>query len=193
MIQLVFASANENKIKEIQTMLPSYIQLLGLKQVGITEEIPETSGSLEGNAQQKADYVFEKTGLNCFSDDTGLEVDALNGAPGVNSAIYAGLPRSSERNIEKVLLEMNEKLIRIAQFRTVICYRTKANLKFFEGVCKGKIGREIRGSDGFGYDGIFYPNGFSRTFAEMSIQDKKMLSHRSKAFDLFIDSIRVNL
>jgi len=191
MIQLVFASANENKVKEIQSILPKNIQLLGLKDVGISEEIPETAGSIEGNALQKAEYVFAKTGLSCFSDDTGLEIVALNKAPGVHSAVYAGVPRSAERNIEKVLNEMHDHLNRTAQFRTVICYKTNTRIEFFEGICQGSIGREIRGEDGFGYDGIFYPNGYSRTFAEMSLQDKKMLSHRSRAFHLFIESLLV--
>ncbi len=192
MIQLVFASANENKLKEIQSVLPQHIQLLGLKDVGILEEIPETTGTLEGNARQKADYVFAKTGLNCFSDDTGLEILSLNKAPGVDSAIYAGLPRSSQRNIEKVLFEMKNMLERAAQFRTVICYRTGEGVFLFEGVCEGRIGREIRGEDGFGYDGIFYPTGYSRTFAEMNLKDKKLLSHRSKAFHLFVEYLQAN-
>ncbi|MFM7618748.1 MAG: RdgB/HAM1 family non-canonical purine NTP pyrophosphatase [Bacteroidota bacterium] len=190
MIQLVFASANENKVREIQSILPQKIQLLGLKDVGIHEEIPETTGTLEGNARQKADYVFEKTGLNCFSDDTGLEIQALYNAPGVNSAIYAGLPRSSQRNIEKVLFEMHGKLERTAQFRTVICYKTNRGALYFEGICTGSIGRETRGEDGFGYDGIFYPAGYSRTFAEMNLKDKKMLSHRSKAFHQFVEHLQ---
>ncbi len=192
MIQLVFASANENKIKEIQSILPQQIQLLGLKDVGIHEEIPETTGTLEGNARQKAEYVFTKTGLNCFSDDTGLEIQALNNAPGVDSAMYAGIPRSSQRNIEKVLYELHGKLERTAQFRTVICYMTNHGAFYFEGVCAGAIGREIRGEDGFGYDGIFYPAGYSRTFAEMNLKDKKMLSHRSKAFLQFVEYLQTN-
>lgn len=190
MIQLVFASANDNKVKEIQSILPQKIQLLGLKDVGIHEEIPETTGTLEGNARQKAEYVFEKTGLNCFSDDTGLEIQALCNAPGVDSAIYAGLPRSSQRNIEKVLIEMHGKLERTAQFRTVICYMTNHGAFYFEGICTGSIGREIRGEDGFGYDGIFYPSGYSRTFAEMNLKDKKILSHRSKAFHQFVEYLQ---
>ncbi|MFM7770215.1 MAG: RdgB/HAM1 family non-canonical purine NTP pyrophosphatase, partial [Bacteroidota bacterium] len=186
MTKLVFASANEHKLQEIRSIMPANIELVGLANVGIHEEIPETSGTLKGNAFQKANYVFEKTALPCFSDDTGLEIDALNGRPGVNSAIYAGEPRSAERNIQQVLVEMKSENRRSARFKTVICFCSPQGSFYFEGTCEGTIGRELRGEKGFGYDSIFYPQGNSRTFAEMSLSDKKLLSHRSKAFEKFL-------
>lgn len=191
-MKIVFASGNKNKLQEIQAALPLGVEVVSMRDVGVTEEIPETTGTLEGNAEQKARFVFEKTGLPCFSDDTGLEIEALNGRPGVDSAIYAGEPRSSERNIEKVLNEMKGQTNRNAQFRSVFCYCSEAGIAYFEGIVKGKLGDEIRGADGFGYDGIFHPEGNSRTFAEMTVYEKKRLSHRAKALEKFLEFIRSN-
>jgi XTP/dITP diphosphohydrolase len=191
-MKIVFASGNKNKLKEIQAALPLGVVVVSMRDVGVNEEIPETTGTLEGNAQQKALFVFEKTGLACFSDDTGLEVEALSGRPGVDSAIYAGEPRSNERNIEKVLTEMKGQTNRNAQFRSVFCYCSAQGTFYFEGIVKGKLGVEERGSDGFGYDGIFHPDGNSRTFAEMTIEEKKLLSHRAKALKKFLEFIKHN-
>ena len=191
-MKIVFASGNKKKLQEIQAALPSGIEVVSMRDVGVNEEIPETTGTLEGNAEQKARYVFEKTGLACFSDDTGLEIETLNGRPGVDSAIYAGEPRSNARNIEKVLSEMKGQTNRNAQFRSVFCYCSEASTFYFEGIVKGKLGVEIRGADGFGYDGIFHPKGNSRTFAEMTIEEKKFLSHRAKALKKFLEFIAHN-
>ena len=191
-MKIVFASGNKKKLQEIQAALPSGIEVVSMREVGVNEEIPETTGTLEGNAEQKARYVFEKMGLACFSDDTGLEIEALNGRPGVDSAIYAGEPRSNARNIEKVLNEMKGQTNRNAQFRSVFCYCSEASTFYFEGIVKGKLGVEIRGADGFGYDGIFHPKGNSRTFAEMTIEEKKFLSHRAKALKKFLEFIAHN-
>ncbi|MFM2227316.1 MAG: hypothetical protein RL664_659 [Bacteroidota bacterium] len=191
-MKIVFASGNKNKLQEIQAALPLGVEVVSMRDVGVDEEIPETTGTLEGNAEQKARFVFEKTGMACFSDDTGLEIEALNGRPGVNSAIYAGEPRSNERNIEKVLKEMEGKTNRNAQFRSVFCYCSVAGTFYFEGIVKGKLGVSIRGTDGFGYDGIFHPEGNSRTFAQMNIEEKKLLSHRAKALKKFLEFIKHN-
>jgi len=189
-MKIVFASGNKNKLQEIQAALPLGIEVVSMRDVGVSEEIPETTGTLEGNAEQKARFVFEKTGLACFSDDTGLEIEALQGRPGVDSAIYAGEPRSNERNIEKVLNEMKGQTNRKAQFRSVFCYCSEVGTFYFEGKVTGKLGAEIRGADGFGYDGIFHPEGNSRTFAEMTIQEKKLLSHRAQALKKFLEFIK---
>ncbi len=191
-MKIVFASGNKNKLQEIQAALPLGVEVVSMRDVGVTEEIPETTGTLEGNAEQKARFVFEKTGMACFSDDTGLEIEALNGRPGVDSAIYAGEPRSNERNIEKVLKEMEGQTNRNAQFRSVFCYCSVEGTFYFEGIVKGKLGVVIRGADGFGYDGIFHPEGNSRTFAQMSLEEKKLLSHRAKALKKFLEFIKHN-
>jgi XTP/dITP diphosphohydrolase len=190
-MKLVLASGNKNKLQEIQAALPAGVEVVSMRDVGVNEEISETTGTLEGNAEQKARFVFEKTGLPCFSDDTGLEIEALNGRPGVDSAIYSGEPRSNERNIEKVLQEMEGQINRNAQFRSVFCYCTAQETHYFEGIVKGKLGIGIRGADGFGYDGIFHPHGNSRTFAEMTTEEKKFLSHRAKALQKFLEFIRL--
>jgi XTP/dITP diphosphohydrolase len=191
-MKIVFASGNKNKLQEIQAAMPSGKEVVSMRDLGVNEEILETTGTLEGNAEQKARFVFEKTGLACFSDDTGLEIEALGGRPGVDSAIYAGEPRSKERNIEKVLNEMKGQTNRNAQFRSVFCYCTAQGTFYFEGIVKGKLGAEVRGADGFGYDGIFHPEGNSRSFAEMTIHEKKLLSHRAKALEKFLEFIAHN-
>jgi XTP/dITP diphosphohydrolase len=157
------------------------IKLLGLKDIGCTEDIPETSDTLEGNARQKAWYIYEKYGCDCFADDTGLEVFALGGKPGVHSARFAGEQRSNEDNRKKLLEDLKSELDRRARFRTSICLIIGGNEVMFEGIVEGKILREEKGNGGFGYDSLFVPLDNSRSFAQMSIEEKNILSHRGKA------------
>jgi XTP/dITP diphosphohydrolase len=178
--QLVFASANANKVEEVSLKLGG-IKLLGLKDIGCTEEVPETSDTLEGNARQKAWYIYEKFGCDCFADDTGLEVLALGGKPGVHSARFAGEQRSNEDNRKKLLNDMDVELDRRAQFRTSICLIIGGKETMFEGIVEGKILRGEKGKGGFGYDSLFVPLDNSRSFAEMTIEEKNILSHRGKA------------
>ena len=178
--QLVFASANANKVEEVIVKLGG-IKLLGLKDIGCTEEVPETSDTLEGNARQKAWYIYEKFGCDCFADDTGLEVLALGGRPGVHSARFAGEQRSNEDNRKKLLNDMEVELDRRARFRTSICLIIGGKETMFEGIVEGKILRAEKGKGGFGYDSLFVPLDNSRSFAEMSIEEKNILSHRGKA------------
>lgn len=191
-MKLVFASANHKKLEEMRSAAPAGVQIVSMLELGINEEIPETSGTLQGNALQKARYVQEKLNLPCFSDDTGLEIDFLEGRPGVDSAIYAGEPRDNSRNIQKVLQEMDGALVRTARFKTVIAFVAGEEVHFFEGSVEGIIGREIRGEQGFGYDGIFHPQGNSRTFAEMHLEEKKLLSHRARALYKFMRFLETN-
>ncbi|MFM1999985.1 MAG: hypothetical protein RL204_1932 [Bacteroidota bacterium] len=177
---LVFASANANKVEEVSVKLGG-IKLLGLKDIGCTEDVPETSDTLEGNARQKAWYIYEKFGCDCFADDTGLEVLALGGKPGVHSARFAGEQRSNEDNRKKLIHDMQSELDRRARFRTVICLIIGGKETMFEGIVDGKILREEKGNGGFGYDSLFVPLDNSRSFAEMSIEEKNILSHRGKA------------
>jgi XTP/dITP diphosphohydrolase len=178
--KLVFASANSNKVEEVSMKLGG-IKLLGLKEIGCAEEVPETSDTLEGNARQKAWYVYDKFGHDCFADDTGLEVLSLDGKPGVHSARYAGEQRSNEDNRKKLLEDMSNELDRRARFRTVICLIIGGKETMFEGIVDGKILREEKGKGGFGYDSLFVPLDNSRSFAEMTIEEKNILSHRGKA------------
>jgi XTP/dITP diphosphohydrolase len=180
-MKLVFASANPNKIQEIQHLLPPSISLVGLPDVGITEEIPETADTIEGNAILKAKFVVDSLGLPCFADDTGLEVAALHGAPGVKSARFAGEVKSDDANIKKLLQEMQGKLNRDAQFLTVIALYFQGQLHLFKGVVQGTILDERRGVNGFGYDPVFLPKSFDKTFAEMELAEKSLLSHRGHA------------
>ncbi len=183
---LVFASNNPNKIKEIQLLLPKEITILSLEEIGCFEDIPETAPTIEGNAILKANYVTEKYGYSCFADDTGLEVAALNGEPGVYSARYAGEQRNADDNMNKLLANLADKENRNAQFKTVICLNLDGNQHLFEGIIKGKIINEKRGSEGFGYDPIFIPNGYSKTFAEMPIAEKSKISHRGLAVEKLV-------
>ena len=183
---LVFASNNPNKIKEIQLLLPNTLQILSLEDIGCLEEIPETAPTIEGNAIQKANYVTEKYGYPCFADDTGLEVAALANAPGVYSARYAGEQKNADDNMAKLLHNLSDKANRKAQFKTVICLNLNGNQHLFEGIIKGEIIHEKRGSAGFGYDPIFIPNGYSNTFAEMSMSEKSKISHRGLAVEKLV-------
>ena len=178
--KIVFATGNSNKLKEIKSAINSF-EVVGLIDLGITEEVPETGTTLKENALQKAKYVYEKTGLNCFSDDTGLEIEALNNRPGVYSAMYAGDDCNAENNIQKVLKELSSIRNRKAKFKTVIALILNGKECFFEGVVNGNILEEKKGNDGFGYDPIFKPEGHKETFAQMSIDLKNKISHRGLA------------
>lgn len=180
-MKLVFASNNQNKINEIKAMLPKSIELLSLKDINCNEDIPETAKTIEGNAILKANYVTQKYNLPCFADDTGLEVEALNGEPGVFSARYAGENKNSDDNMNKLLENLKDKTNRNAQFKTVIALNLNSEQHLFEGIAKGKIISERKGEKGFGYDPIFVPEGFTSTFAEMEMSKKAKLSHRGKA------------
>ncbi|MCF6222661.1 MAG: non-canonical purine NTP diphosphatase [Flavobacteriaceae bacterium] len=180
-MKLVFATNNKNKVLEIKTLLPKSIEILSLADIGCTEDIEETEVTLQGNAKLKADYITKNYGYDCFADDTGLEVKALNGAPGVYSARYAGLNASYKDNVYKMLREMKGLLNRKAQFRTVIALNLNGSQFIFEGRCKGEIAKEEQGKNGFGYDPIFKPVGFDKTFAEMNLEDKGKISHRGLA------------
>lgn len=186
-MQLVFASNNKNKIKEIQSLVPNSIQILSLIDIGCFDDIPETADTIEGNAALKANYVTEKFGFNCFADDSGLEVDALNGAPGVYSARYAGEPKDDNKNIEKVLENLNGKTNRKANFKTVICLNLDGEQHLFTGIINGKIIKEKIGTNGFGYDPIFVADGYEKTFAELSMEEKSSISHRGKAVRQLVD------
>lgn len=186
-MKLVFASNNKNKIKEIQSILNGSIQLLSLEEIGCHEEIPETADTIEGNAILKANYVTEKYGYDCFADDTGLEVTALHGAPGVYSARYAGEQKNADDNMNKLLDSLKEKSDRSAQFKTVIALNLNGNQELFTGIAKGQITLNKSGNQGFGYDPIFQPENYSETFAELSSDTKNKISHRGKATQQLID------
>lgn len=181
MIQIVFATNNQNKLEEVQAQLPEGIKLISLKDIGCYEDIPETQKTIEGNAIQKANYIKMKYNKDCFADDTGLEVMALNGAPGVHSARYAGPEKNSKKNIEKLLLSLEKTANRSAQFKTVIALHYKGELIQFEGICEGEITRTARGSGGFGYDPIFKPSKKDKTFAELTLKEKTEIGHRGIA------------
>lgn len=180
-MQLVFASNNKNKIKEIQLLLPETIQILSLEDINCFEDIPETAETIEGNAILKANYVYEKYGYNCFADDTGLEVEALNGEPGVYSARYAGEHKDANDNMDKLLDNLQNKTNRSAQFKTVIALNLEGNLTLFTGIIKGKIIEEKIGTNGFGYDPIFIADYYIKSFAELTIEEKANISHRGIA------------
>lgn len=182
-MELIFATQNPNKAIEINAKLGDTFSIIDLKKLDITEDIPETADTLKGNALQKARYVFNKTQRNCFADDTGLEVEALNGEPGVLSARYAGLQKNSGDNMDLLLKNLKGKTNRKAQFRTIIALIIDGEEHLFEGIAKGEIVEHKQGKEGFGYDPIFVPEGYTTTFAEMSLEEKNTLSHRAIAFD----------
>ncbi|MDA8728877.1 non-canonical purine NTP diphosphatase [Flavicella sp.] len=179
-MKIVFATHNANKVQEVSALLPT-LELLSLDAIRCHEDIPETAATLEGNAYLKALHVFENYGLNCFADDTGLEVAALDGAPGVYSARYAGPENDAVKNMDKLLNELEKKPNRAARFRTVICLYLNGRVHYFEGSCEGSISKEKSGCKGFGYDPIFIPKGFDRSFAEMTLEEKGRISHRGLA------------
>ena len=180
-MKLVFATNNLHKLKEVQEMLSNSIEVLSLKDIGCFEDIEETESTLEGNAKLKADYITEKYGFDCFADDTGLEVEALDGKPGVYSARYAGEHGNAEKNMEKLLNELQNKSSRKAKFRTIIALNLKNKQYLFEGICDGEILNEKSGVKGFGYDPIFKPKNASSSFAEMNSEEKNIISHRGIA------------
>lgn len=191
-MQLVFASNNKNKILEIQSMLPEIIKILSLEDIGCLEDIPETADTIEGNAILKANYVTQKYGLDCFADDTGLEVAFLNGDPGVYSARYAGEQRSADDNMDKLLSALSDQNNRNAQFKTVIALNIKGKQHLFTGIAKGEITSQKTGNKGFGYDPIFQPIGYNETFAELSLEIKNNISHRGKATQELINFLLKN-
>lgn len=186
-MKIVFATSNKNKIKEVQNLLPKSIELIDLADINCNEDIPETSDTIQGNALQKANYVLENYGVPCFADDTGLEVEALDGAPGVLSARYAGEEKDNNKNIEKLLTELKSIPNRNAQFKTVIAIAgINTEPVLLEGICKGIITTNKIGDKGFGYDSVFTPIGKEQTFAEMSLKDKNRISHRGLAIKQLI-------
>lgn len=189
-MKLVFATNNKHKLNEIQNMLNTQFELLCLNDIGCSDEIPETGDTLEANASQKARYIYEKYGVNCFADDTGLEVEALNGAPGVISARYAGEQRCAEDNMQKLLSELNEINNRKARFRTVISLILNGKETLFEGIVNGEILEKHAGKEGFGYDPIFKPVGFNCSFAEMPLNVKNEISHRANAVKKLVEYLK---
>ena len=177
MKKLIFATHNPNKLKEIKSAVNSF-EVVGLKDIGVHEDIEETGVTLEENALIKSKYIYQKTGFSCFADDTGLEVDALDGKPGVYSARYAGEKATAEDNMQKLLAEMKDQKNRTARFRTIISLILNGEEYFFEGEVKGKILYQKIGIEGFGYDPIFKPNGYDQSFAEMTMAQKNEISHR---------------
>lgn len=191
-MQLLFATSNANKIREIQSLLPEGYSLMGLSDIGFKGDIPETADTIEGNSLLKAQFIVANFNRICFSEDTGLEVVALNGRPGVRTARYAGEQACNLDNISLVLKEMNGITERKARFKTVISFFDGNMFKQFEGICNGEIAIDTKGDDGFGYDPIFIPDGEVRTFAEMTLAEKNIFSHRKKAFDIFMDYLKGN-
>ncbi|MBW6491812.1 MAG: non-canonical purine NTP diphosphatase [Lentimicrobium sp.] len=189
MKNLVFATNNRHKIDEVNSILTGSYRIISLSEIGCFDDIPETSETIEGNALQKARYIFENYQQDCFADDTGLEVDALQGRPGVYSARYAGEGSSYDDNVVKLLEEMKSQANRNARFRTVIAWISDGRELFFEGVIDGAIIYERRGASGFGYDPVFVPNGYDQTFAEMPPQLKNKISHRALAVKKLVDAI----
>lgn len=186
-MKLVFSTNNSHKLKEVQEMLPNSIQLVSLKDINCAEEIDETEATLQGNAALKANYITDNYQLDCFADDTGLEVEALDGKPGVFSARFAGEPANAENNMQKLLSELKNKTNRNAQFRTVICLNLEGKQHIFEGICKGTILQEKEGTKGFGYDPIFKPIGFENSFANMTSDEKNRISHRGIAIQKLVE------
>lgn len=189
-MKLVFATHNSNKLKEVQLLLPKNIIILSLDDIGCTEEIPETGKTLEENAQIKADFVTQNYGYPCFADDTGLLVDGLEGKPGVYSARYAGEQKSSEDNMNKLLHQLEGKNNRQARFKTIVALNLPTEKKQFIGIVEGKITKEKHGDNGFGYDPIFKPNGYDKTFAELPLPEKNKISHRGKAMGKLVNYLK---
>lgn len=180
-MKLVFATHNQNKFEEVKALMPDHIELVSLTDIGCHDDIPETAATIEENAKLKADYVRQHYNLNCFADDTGLEVTALNGAPGVYSARYAGPSNDAHANMDKLLDNLKEQKDRSARFKTVVALFLSSSEIFFTGLCEGKITHEKYGEKGFGYDPIFKPTGYEETFAQISSEEKGKIGHRGKA------------
>lgn len=182
-MQLVFATHNHNKVKEVQMLFPQEIELLSLEDIDCMDEIPETATDLEGNAIIKANFVTENYGYPCFADDTGLLVDALDGAPGVYSARYAGEQKNADDNMDKLLFQLDKNTNRSAHFKTVIALNINKQQFLFKGIVQGEITTQKKGEKGFGYDPIFKPYGYDKTFAELPLSIKNKISHRAKAIE----------
>jgi XTP/dITP diphosphohydrolase len=188
-INLIFATSNQNKVLEIQKILPKKFNIKSLKDLNYIEDVPENENTIEGNAVFKAKYIYKKFNINVFADDTGLEVEALNREPGVHSARYAGKTRNSEKNIKKLLKNLKNIKNRNARFKTVIALIIDNKLHIFSGIVEGYILDSPKGNNGFGYDPIFCPNGFDKSFAELTLKEKNLISHRSLAMKKLIDFI----
>lgn len=186
-MKLVFATHNQNKANEIEALLPEGFEVLTLDDIGVNTEIPETGTTLEENARIKAEYILKNFNTNCFADDTGLEVLALNNEPGVYSARYAGPQKSDQANISLLLENLKGVELRTAQFRTVIVLFLDGNMHEFEGIVQGKIIDSRRGDQGFGYDPVFVPEGYDKTFAEMNMEEKNKISHRGRALKKMVE------
>jgi XTP/dITP diphosphohydrolase len=185
-MRLIFATNNAHKVEEIQAAIGNIVEVVSLKQAGIDIDIPEPHDTLQENATEKSRTIHRLTQQNCFSEDTGLEVDALNGEPGVKSARYAAEDKVFDNNIDKLLFKLGSNTNRKARFRTVISLIWQGQEQFFEGICEGTITSERQGAGGFGYDPVFVPDGHNRTFAEMTLEEKNQLSHRRKAADKLV-------
>ncbi len=188
-MELIMATQNKNKVKEINALLPASIQVKTLEEIGCLEEIPETQETLEGNAFQKAQFVADKYGVNCFADDTGLEIDALKGEPGVYSARYAGPEKKADDNMNLVLNKLEGVADRKARFRTVIALIIDGVETVFEGIAEGEITKEKSGQEGFGYDPIFRPTGYKETFSELTMKEKNEISHRGRAVKKLVEHL----
>jgi len=191
-MELIIASQNQNKLVEFKKILGDKINLFSLSDIGLNQEIPENEKTIKKNAMFKAKFVNIQTGKNVFADDTGLEIDSLNGEPGVYSARYSGVERNSDKNIELVLTKLKNKTNRNSRFKTIISLIIDGKSVNFEGVVEGKITEEKRGSNGFGYDPIFQPNGYASTFGEMSLKEKNKISHRSIAINKMVQYLKEN-
>ena len=189
-MKLVFATHNKNKLDEVKALVPSHIELVSLTDIGCFDEIPETGSTLEENAQLKADYVTKNYGLPCFADDTGLLVDALNGEPGVFSARYAGEGKNADDNMNKLLTKLKDHPNRAAHFKTAIALNLNEKKHMFEGIVEGHITLQKTGDGGFGYDPIFQPKGYKKTFAEIPLETKNRISHRGLAIQKLLDFLR---
>jgi XTP/dITP diphosphohydrolase len=185
-MKLIFATHNKNKLKEVKSLMPPSIELLSLDEINFNDDIEETAETIEGNALLKATTIYEKTGINCFADDSGLLVDALNGAPGVYSARYAGEQKNDQDNMQKLLQELKDKPNRSAHFKTTMALIIDGKEYLFEGKIEGKIITEKLGTNGFGYDPIFVPDGYDKTFAQLDSETKNKISHRAKALEKLI-------
>jgi XTP/dITP diphosphohydrolase len=191
-MELIFATNNEHKAQEINSILGSEFKIITLKQAGIDIDIPEPHDTLEENAAEKSEVIYNLTGKDCFSEDTGLEVEALDGEPGVKSARYAGESKSFDNNIDKLLMNLDGQSNREAQFRTVVSLRLGGKEYKFEGICKGSIIAERKGNNGFGYDPVFIPDGDVKTFAEMTMEEKNRFSHRKNAIKKLVEFLRLD-
>lgn len=189
-MKIIFASNNTNKVEEIQNQVPSFIQVITLDEIGCTEDIEETGTTIEENAIIKANYITQKYGMPCFADDTGLEIEALNGEPGVYSARYAGEDKNADKNMDLVLKKMQNESNRKAQFKTVIALNINNEQHLFTGIVEGEIRKEKTGTNGFGYDPIFEPEQLGKTFAEMTLDEKNTLSHRGRAVNQLVNFLK---